>query len=101
MVTAIEQRDDLSCCDGALLEMIMGIEENLTLKQRAGERQQPIADRAQGAGMAVAALAQGGIALSAYRIMLGGDARPVIEGLLQSGIAGKPPGHEADLAAAP
>src|SRR5262245_34126309 len=101
MVTEIEQRDDLSCCDGALLEMIMGVEENLTLKQRAGERQQPIADGAQGPAMAMAALAQGGIALSADRIMLGGDARPMMEGSPQPDIAGKPPDHEAALAAAP
>src|SRR2546428_2802928 len=89
----------LSCC-GQLRGLVIGVEQDLPLEQGAQDRQQPIADAAQRASMAVPALAQRRVLPAAGWIMLNGDPRPVIEGLMQAIVAGMSPDHDAALAAA-
>lgn len=79
---------------------MVGIKEDLALQQGAGEQEQAIADGPQGAAVAMAALAQRGVSLAAGRIALGRDARPMVEGPLQSLVAGQAAWGDASLAAA-
>ena len=53
-------------------------------KHRAGDIDQPIADRAQGARVAVTTLSQSGVLGAAARVVLRGDARPVVKGAFWS-----------------
>ena len=50
---------------------------------RAGDIEQPIADRAEDTCVAVTALSQSRVLHAATRIVLHGDACPVVEGILE------------------
>src|SRR5260370_31021759 len=63
--------------------------------------EQTIADGAQGARVTVAAPPQRIVTLPGGGIVLNGDARPVMDGVLQPFVAGKATDHEALFAAAP
>ena len=52
-------------------------------KHRAGDIEQPIADRAEGTYLAVTAEAQSGVLGAAARIVLHGNASQVVEGILE------------------
>jgi hypothetical protein len=69
-------------------------------KHRAGDIEQPIADRAEGACVAVTTLSQSSVLGVAASVVLNGDARPVIEGVLEPGITGKSSGDDTALAGA-
>jgi hypothetical protein len=69
-------------------------------KHRAGDIEQPIADRAEGTYVAVAALAQSGVLAAAATTVLHGNARPVVEGILEPRITGEPSRDDAALAGA-
>ena len=68
----------MSC--GHLSDRVVGIERGLADEHRARDRQQAIADAAQGAAVAVTAFAQFGIAMPAARVALRDNARRVIDG---------------------
>ena len=59
------------------------VEQDLLPEQGAGDREQTVGDGAQGTGAAVAASAQRGIAVATDLVVLDGDARPVIERVLE------------------
>ena len=61
---------------GGVANLVAGVEQRLLFEQGTGHRQQAVGDGAQGAAVAVAALAQRGIAAAAERIVLGCQARP-------------------------
>ena len=67
----------------------------LTLERRTQGREQAIADGTQSACMAMASLSQGIVASSGGGIVLDGDARPVMDGVLQPPVAGEAADHEA------
>jgi hypothetical protein len=50
-------------------------------KHRAGDIEQPIADRAEGTGVAGITLSQSSVLSAAARIVLNGDACPVVAGI--------------------
>src|SRR3984893_1810321 len=56
---------------GGLANLVVGVEQRLLFEQGAGHRQQAVGDGAQGAAVAVAALAQRGITAAAARVVLG------------------------------
>ena len=66
-------------------------------KHRAGDIEQPIADRAEGACVAVTAQAQSGVLGAAARIVLHGNACPVVESVPEPRITGEPPRDDAGL----
>ena len=66
-------------------------------KHRAGDIKQPIADRAEGTCVAVTAQAQSGVLGATARIVLHGNACPVIESVLEPRITGEPPRDDAAL----
>jgi hypothetical protein len=59
-------------------------------KHRAGDIEQPIANRAEGAVVVVTALARSGVLGAAARIVSHGNACHVVESILELGIAGEP-----------
>ncbi len=65
-----------------------GIEECAVAQHGAGDGQQPVCDRAQGAAVGVAALAQGAVLGPADGIVLDGHPAPVIDGVYQAALAG-------------
>ena len=67
MVVAVEQRDG-SCCGGAF-GGVAGVEDDLALQQRAGDREQAIADCPQRTAVAMTAPAQLGVSPMAGRVM--------------------------------
>jgi hypothetical protein len=70
-------------------------------KHRAGDIEQPIADRAEGTCVAVTAEAQSGVLGAAARIVLHGYACPVVQSVLEPRITGEPSRDDAALAGAP
>ena len=80
--------------------LVLRIEEDLMVEQRAGERQQSIGEAPQGVAMAVPLAPELGIARTTDRLDLGRDARPVIDGVLQSLVARISSNHEEELATA-
>ena len=62
--------------------LVGGIEQRLLVEQSAGHRQQAVGNGAQSAAVAVAAPAQCGTTATAERVVLGCDARPMIERVL-------------------
>ncbi len=70
------------------------------MQQGAGEKEQAIADASQGPTVAVAATSELGVFGSAARVMLHGDARPMVDRLLQPLVAGQAMQGDAGLAAA-
>src|SRR5437667_7157917 len=87
------------CSCGGLARLVGGVEQGLPLEQGTGNRQQAVGNGAQGA--AVAASAQLGIATPAGLVVLGGDARPVIERVFEPLVAGIAAHHDAALTTAP
>src|SRR5260370_20127114 len=73
---------------GGLANLVGGVEQRLLFEQGAGHRQQAVGDGAQGAAVAVAALAQRGITAAAGRVGLGCHARPMLERRREPLIAG-------------
>jgi hypothetical protein len=67
-------------------------------KHRAGDVEQPIADRAEGTCVAVTAEAQSRVLSAAARIVLRGDACPVVEGIPEPRITGEPSCDDPALA---
>jgi hypothetical protein len=74
---------------GGVPTLVGGVEQSLLFEQGAGHRQQAVGDGAQGAAVAVAALAQRGITAAAERVVLGCQARPMIERVREPLIAGR------------
>ena len=66
-------------------------------KHRAGDVEQPIADRAEGTCVAVTAEAQSGVLGAAARIVLHGNACPVVESVLEPRITCEPSRDDAAL----
>jgi hypothetical protein len=64
---------------GGIANLVAGVEQRLLFEQGAGHRQQAVGDGAQGTAVAVAALTQRGITAAADRVVLGCQARPMIE----------------------
>jgi hypothetical protein len=60
----------------------------LSFERRAQGIEQAIADSAQGACVAMTAPAQGVVTLPGGCVVLNGDARPVMDGVLQPFVAG-------------
>src|ERR1700730_16482652 len=85
---------------GDLRGLVIGVVGRLPLERRAQGIEQTIADAAQGSRVAVAALAQRIVASPGGRIVLNGDARPVMDCVLQPFVTGMAADHEALLAAA-
>src|SRR6516165_10519634 len=85
---------------GGVPNLVGGVEQSLLFEQGAGHRQQAVGDGAQGAAMAVAAPAQRGITAAAERVVLGGEARPMLERVLEPLIAGITTDDDAGFAAA-
>ena len=85
---------------GGLVNFVGGVEHGLLFKQSTGHRQQAVGDGAQGAAVAVAALAQRGITAAAERVVLGCQARPMIERVREPLIAGVTAYDDAGFAAA-
>src|SRR5580693_3838080 len=85
---------------GGLANLVGGVEQRLLFEQGAGHRQQAVGDGAQGAAVAVAALAQRGITAAAERVVLGCQARPMIERVREPLIAGVTAHDDAGFAAA-
>jgi hypothetical protein len=73
----------------------------LSLERRAQGIEQTIADSSQGPRVPVAAPPQRIVTSPGGGIVLKGDARPVIDDILQPFVAGKAADHEALFAAAP
>ena len=74
-----------------------GIRQGVLLKQGAGDGEQAVGDRAQGAAVAVPQTTQCGIAAATELVVLDGDARPMIERVLQPLVAGIAAEDEAGL----
>src|ERR1700730_17603137 len=85
---------------GGVPNLVGGVEQSLLFEQGAGHRQQAVGDGAQGAVVAVAALAQRGITAAAERVALGCQARPMIERGREPLIAGITAHDDAGFAAA-
>ena len=85
--------------DGGVPNLVAGVEQRLLFEQGAGHRQQAVGDGAQGSAVAVAALAQRGLAAAAERIVLGCQARPMIERVREPLIAGITAHDDAGFAA--
>jgi hypothetical protein len=75
------------CGLGGLLLGTTGVKHGLLVEHRASHREQPIGNAAQGAPVAMTALAQFGIATAAERIVLDSDPGPVIDRAAQSHMA--------------
>jgi hypothetical protein len=90
-----------SGCGGDVGAFEVWIEEDLVLQQGAGEEKQAIDDAAHGSAVAVSAASELGVFGSAARIVLHGDARPMVGGPLQAFVAGQSTQDDAGLAAAP
>ncbi len=73
-----------------------GLKVDWVFKHGASDSEEPIGDAAQGAAMAMTALAQFRVAGSAARIVLDGDTGPMIDGGAQPQMAGLT--HEDDAA---
>src|SRR5947209_1851476 len=73
----------------------------LSIERRAQGIEQTIPDTAQGPRVTVAAAPQRIVTSPGGGIVLNGDARPVMDGVLQPFVAGKTTDHEALFAAAP
>jgi hypothetical protein len=73
---------------GGVANLVAGVEQRLLFEQGAGHRQQAVGDGAQGAAVAVAALAQRGITSAAESVVLGCQARPMIERVREPLVAG-------------
>ena len=79
----------------------MRVEAGTVAEHRAGDVQQAVGHRAQGARVSVAPGAQRLVLAVADRITLDGDARPIEDGVAQS-VVGRPPlYHEQTLARTP
>src|SRR3954452_4842468 len=89
-----------SCCCSSLRALVICFEEHLALEQGAKHIEQAITDAAQRPTMAVSSVAQRRISVSTGRIMLDGDACPMIDCIAQSVVAGESPQHDQALAAA-
>ena len=76
------------------------VEGGLGFKHGASDSEEPIGDAAQGAAMAMTALAQFRVAGAAARIVLDGDTGPMIDGGAQPQVAGLTHEDDAALAAA-
>ena len=76
------------------------VEGGLGFKHGASDSEEPIGDAAQGAAMAMTALAQFRVAGAAARIVLDGDTGPMIDGGAQPQMAGLTHEDDAALAAA-
>jgi choline dehydrogenase-like flavoprotein len=76
------------------------VEGGLGFKHGASDSEEPIGDAAQGATMAMTALAQFRVAGAAARIVLDGDTGPMIDGGAQPQMAGLTHEDDAALAAA-
>src|SRR5205807_2599459 len=85
---------------GGVANLVAGVEQRLLLEQGTGHRQQAVGDGAQGAAMAVAALAQRRITAAAESVVLGCQARPMIERVREPLIAGITTHDDAGFAAA-
>src|ERR1700726_3977072 len=85
---------------GGVANLVAGVEQSLLFEQGAGHRQQAVGDGAQGAAVTVAALAQRGITAAAERVVLGCQARPMIERVREPLIAGVTAYDDAGFAAA-
>jgi hypothetical protein len=68
-------------------------------KHRAGDIERPIADRAKSMCMAVTAEAQSGVLGAAARIVLHGNASPVVDSVLEPWITREPSRDDAALSA--
>ena len=99
MVVLVEPRDGLGSC-GHLSDRIVRIERGPAGEDRARDRQQAIANTAQGAAVAVTAFAQFGIAMPAARVVFCGHARPVIDGAEQPRMTSLASDDNATFAAA-
>ena len=75
------------------------IEQSSALEHGARDVEEPINDRAQGAGMAVTFGSEGLVFSLADGVVANRVLRPVIGGVSQSSIAGMPAQHHAALAA--
>src|SRR5215472_11267319 len=84
-----------------LPSLMGGIIQGVLLQQGAGDGEQAVGDGAQGAAVAVPATTQCGVAAATGLVMLEGDARPMIERVLQPLVTGIAADDEAGLAAAP
>ena len=77
---------------------VVWIEEDLALQQDAGEEEQAIADAAQGPPVAVAAASEFGVFGSTSRVVLNGDASPMVDRVGQARMAGLPSNDDPALA---
>src|SRR4051812_35793291 len=84
---------------GGVANLVAGVEQRLLFEQGAGHRQQAVGDGAQGAAVAVAALAQRRITAAAESVVLGCQARPMIECVREPLIAGITAHDDAGFAA--
>ena len=73
---------------GGVPNFVGGVEQRLLFEQGAGHRQQAVGDGAQGAAVAVAALAQRSITAAAENVVLGCETRPMIERVREPLVAG-------------
>ena len=83
------------------LEGIFWVEGGLGFEHGTGDGEEAVGDAAQGAAMAVTALAQFGMAGAAARVVLNGDAGPMVDGGAQPQMTGLAREDDAALAAAP
>ena len=79
----------------------VGIKRCLVGEHGAGDGEQAVGDAAQGAAMAVTALTQCGVAVTAEFVMLNGDAGPVINRAAQPHVTGLAHDDDAALTTAP
>ena len=82
------------------MSRVVWIEEGLALKHGAGDGEQSIGDGSEGAGVAVAALAESGVLGPAGRVVLHGEARPMVDGVAQAAVCGEAPDDDLAFAGA-
>jgi hypothetical protein len=90
----------LGSCSLLSRTAISGIERSLVGEHGASHREQAVGNAAQGAAVAVTALAEFGVAPTAEFVVLDGDAGPVIDGAAQPHMASLSHADDAALAAA-
>ena len=74
-----------------------GVESRAGFQHCAGDIEQAVGDRSQGAAVTMAPAPQDGIFGSTSRIMLDGDPRPMVHGVGEPVVAGLPPDYDAVL----
>jgi hypothetical protein len=96
---SLRSNTGMFCGSGRLLLGTTRVKHGLLVEHRASHREQPVGNAAEGAPVAVTALAQFGIAAAAERIVLDSNPGPVIDRAAQSHMAGLAHDNDAALAA--